>query len=240
LDDGSVYSVDPGDQSTVSSWSQGDSVSVSDSQDAIFNTSAGESVSVTSVGDSSDANAYAGSGSSIAAKSDDGSIIVLDDGSIGSSPRTTARHPRRGSTRRPSPSTTRVPLTSSSTQTTKKPSTRTTSGRNERREQPGGLGGPHRRLASLGVDRDGLSDTVSSSSGSLSEPACGWLPVGREIVDEQLGAGCGVTAVRGGDRRRIHRTSGGRETGISARENGASSRPLTVTPATVIRPRRAG
>jgi hypothetical protein len=57
-------------------------VSVSDSQDAIFNTSTGERVSVTSVGDSSDANAYAGSGSGIAAKSDDGSIIVLDDGSI--------------------------------------------------------------------------------------------------------------------------------------------------------------
>jgi hypothetical protein len=82
LDDGSVYSVDAGDQSTVSSWSQGDPVSVSDSQDAIFNTSTGESVTVTYVGDSSAANAYPGGGSSITAKSDDGSIVVLDDGSI--------------------------------------------------------------------------------------------------------------------------------------------------------------
>jgi hypothetical protein len=84
LDDGSVYSVDGGDQSTVSSWSQGDPVSVSDSQDAIFNTSTGESVSVTYVDDSSAANSYPGSGGdqSIAAKSDDGSIIVLDDNSI--------------------------------------------------------------------------------------------------------------------------------------------------------------
>jgi hypothetical protein len=82
LDDGSVYSVDGGDQSTVSSWSQGDPVTVSNSQDAIFNTSTGEKVSVTYVDDASAVNAYAGSGSSVAAKSDDGSIIVLDDGSI--------------------------------------------------------------------------------------------------------------------------------------------------------------
>jgi hypothetical protein len=82
LDDGSVYSVDGGDQSTVSSWSQGDPVSVSDSNDAIFNSSTGDKVSVTYVDDSSAAHAYAGVGSSISAKSDDGSIIVLDDGSI--------------------------------------------------------------------------------------------------------------------------------------------------------------
>jgi hypothetical protein len=83
LDDGSVYSVpDSGDQSTVSGWSSGDSVSVSDAQDSIFNTSSGESVSVTYVGDSSDSATYAGTGQSIAAKSDDGSIIVLDDNSI--------------------------------------------------------------------------------------------------------------------------------------------------------------
>jgi hypothetical protein len=37
---------------------------------------------VSYVGATSDGNAYAGGGSSITAKSDDGSVIVLDDGSI--------------------------------------------------------------------------------------------------------------------------------------------------------------
>lgn len=83
LDDGGVYSVDSGDQSTTSSWSQGDSVTVSDSQDAIFNASTGEKVSVTYVDDATARNSYPGGGdASIEAKSDDGSIIVLDDGSI--------------------------------------------------------------------------------------------------------------------------------------------------------------
>lgn len=84
LDDGSVYSVDAGDQSTVSSWSQGDPAVVEDSGDAATNLSTGDKVSLTEVGNTSDVNAYPGTGgdSSIAAKSDDGSIIVLDDSSI--------------------------------------------------------------------------------------------------------------------------------------------------------------
>jgi hypothetical protein len=82
LDDGSVYSVDAADQGTVASWSQGDSVSVNDAQDSISNTSTGDTASVTYVGDTTDANVYSGVGQSIAAIASDGSIIVLDDGSI--------------------------------------------------------------------------------------------------------------------------------------------------------------
>jgi hypothetical protein len=83
LDDGSVYSVDGGDQGAVSSWSSGDSVAVSDSGDAITNLSSGERASVTLVGDVTDDNTPSSTGDhTIQTKSDDGSIIVLDDGSI--------------------------------------------------------------------------------------------------------------------------------------------------------------
>ncbi len=69
----------------MGSWSQGDSVAVADSGDAMTNLSTGENVSVTQVGDTSDHNVYPGpTGGSdlIQAKSDDGSLLVLDDGSI--------------------------------------------------------------------------------------------------------------------------------------------------------------
>jgi hypothetical protein len=83
LQDGSVYSVDGGDQSTVSQWSQGDDIAISDSHDSITDLSTGDKVSVTLVGDISDTNSYPSTGAhSIQAKTDDGSIMVLDDGSI--------------------------------------------------------------------------------------------------------------------------------------------------------------
>lgn len=83
LDDGSVYSVDAGDQPTVSAWSSGDPVSVGDSEEAITDLSTGEKVSVTSVGSTSDANSYADTGDHTqSTNSSDGSIIVLEDGSI--------------------------------------------------------------------------------------------------------------------------------------------------------------
>jgi hypothetical protein len=83
LDDGSVYSVDAADQSTVSSWSQGDQVSVAGTGDAITNLSTGEKVTVTSVGNSSDTNVYPNTGDHTqTTNSSDGSIIVLEDGSI--------------------------------------------------------------------------------------------------------------------------------------------------------------
>jgi hypothetical protein len=83
LDDGWVYSVDVGDRSTVSQWSSGDQVSVEDSNDAITNLSTGEKVSVTYVGESSDANSYADMGDHTQqTNSSDGSIVVLDDGCI--------------------------------------------------------------------------------------------------------------------------------------------------------------
>lgn len=83
LDDGSVYSVDSGDQSTVSGWSSGDPVKIADSGDSITNLSTGEQVTVTLAGNEPDTNAYPGVGDhSLMSNSDDGTIVVLDDGSI--------------------------------------------------------------------------------------------------------------------------------------------------------------
>jgi hypothetical protein len=83
LSDGSVYSVDSGDQPTVSGWTSGDEVKVAESGDAITDLSTGDQVTVTSVGGSSDRNVYPGIGDhSLMSNSDDGTIVVLDDGSI--------------------------------------------------------------------------------------------------------------------------------------------------------------
>jgi hypothetical protein len=84
LGDGSVYSVDAGDQSTTSSWPSGDPISVADGKDHLTDLSNGDSVAVTYVGDTSDTNSYAGTGAShsLSTNSSDGSIVVLDDGSI--------------------------------------------------------------------------------------------------------------------------------------------------------------
>ncbi len=83
LTGGSIYSVDSADQSTVSSWSSGDPLAVSQSGDQITNTSTGETATVTNVGKSSDANPYSATGDHTQqTNSNDGSIVVLDDGSI--------------------------------------------------------------------------------------------------------------------------------------------------------------
>jgi hypothetical protein len=83
LHDGSVYSVDSADQSTVSSWSSGDQVSVGESEENLFNVASGESVSATKVGDTSESNTHAVEGEHTQqTNSDDGSVLVLDDGSI--------------------------------------------------------------------------------------------------------------------------------------------------------------
>jgi hypothetical protein len=79
LDDGSVYSVSDGD---VSSWSSGDEVAVSDAQDSLTNLSTSDNVSVSYVGDTSDDSLYSGAGQSQDTSSDDGSLLVLDDGSV--------------------------------------------------------------------------------------------------------------------------------------------------------------
>jgi hypothetical protein len=83
LSDGSVYSVDSSDQSVVSSWSQDDDVAVNDSGDAITNLSTGEKVSVSLIGNESSANIYVNTGDhALRDKSDDGSVLLLDDGSV--------------------------------------------------------------------------------------------------------------------------------------------------------------
>jgi hypothetical protein len=85
LDDGSVYSVGSADQSTVSAWSEGDDVSVDDSGGTITDTSSvsPEAASVTYVGDENGDYSYsAGGDQSQHTNSSDGSIEVLDDGSI--------------------------------------------------------------------------------------------------------------------------------------------------------------
>lgn len=85
LDDGSVYSVGSADQSTVSGWSEGDDVSVDDSSSTITDTSSvsPEAASVTYVGDENGDYSYsAGGDQSQQTSSSDGSIEVLDDGSI--------------------------------------------------------------------------------------------------------------------------------------------------------------
>ncbi len=83
LEDGSVYSVDSGYQSTVSSWSSGNSIALGAAEDRLTNLSRGKSVSVTKVGDSAEANPYANTGEhALETSSADGSVVVLDDGSI--------------------------------------------------------------------------------------------------------------------------------------------------------------
>jgi endonuclease YncB( thermonuclease family) len=86
LDDGSVYSVDSSDQSAVSQWSSGDQAAVDDTGDAITNLSSGDNVPVTEAGQTDDFGntSYADTGAehSQDTSSDDGSIVVLDDGSI--------------------------------------------------------------------------------------------------------------------------------------------------------------
>jgi hypothetical protein len=78
-----MYSVDAGDQPTVSVWSAGDPVSLSASDDQLTNLSNGNTVTVTNIGTSSDANPYPKTGDhSQQTSSDDGSIVVLDDGSV--------------------------------------------------------------------------------------------------------------------------------------------------------------
>jgi endonuclease YncB( thermonuclease family) len=86
LDDGSVYSVDSGDQATVRQWSSGDQVAVDDAGDTITDLSTGDNVYVTEAGQADDSSntSYTDTGAqhSQDTSSDDGSIVVLDDGSI--------------------------------------------------------------------------------------------------------------------------------------------------------------
>jgi hypothetical protein len=83
LSEGSVYSVDAGDQSTTSSWSSGDPISVGQGDDTLANTNSGESATVTRIGNTPDGKTYAHTGDhSQRTNSDDGSLVVLDDGSV--------------------------------------------------------------------------------------------------------------------------------------------------------------
>jgi hypothetical protein len=70
-------------QSPDSSWSTGDPIAAAQAGDSITNLSNGDQVTVTSVGKSSDANPYSGTGDHTQdTNSSDGSVIVLEDGSI--------------------------------------------------------------------------------------------------------------------------------------------------------------
>jgi hypothetical protein len=82
LDDGSVWSIDIADQSTVTGWSDGDAMTTNSAGDTLIDTDQSETASATEIGSMTDTNAYAGSGTSIAALGDDGSILTLDDGSV--------------------------------------------------------------------------------------------------------------------------------------------------------------
>jgi len=83
LSGGSVYSVDAGDQSTTSSWSSGDPISVGQGGDTLANTSTGDNATVTRIGNTADGMTYTGSGDHTQqTKSDDGSLVVLNDGSV--------------------------------------------------------------------------------------------------------------------------------------------------------------
>jgi hypothetical protein len=83
LDNGAVYSVSSSDQSTSSSWSPGDTISVGANDDSLANLDTNEAVSATHVGDSSNNDLYLNAGDHTQqTNSSDGSIIVLDDGSI--------------------------------------------------------------------------------------------------------------------------------------------------------------
>jgi hypothetical protein len=83
LNDGSVYSVDPGDQSTSASWSPSDNIAVGNGDESLTNLENGEKVSAKRVGNTSDTNSYPNTGDHTQqTNSSDGSIIVLEDGSI--------------------------------------------------------------------------------------------------------------------------------------------------------------
>jgi hypothetical protein len=83
LGDGSVYSVDSGDQATTSSWTSGEEVAANEGAESLTNLENGEKVSAKHVGAITDANPYPGTGDHTQeTNSDDGKIIVLDDGSI--------------------------------------------------------------------------------------------------------------------------------------------------------------
>jgi hypothetical protein len=83
LDDGAVYSVETGDEPTAASWSSGDKVAVDDGEESLTNLANGEKVSAKHIGDKTDTNSYAATGDHTQeTRTDDGSIIVLDDHSI--------------------------------------------------------------------------------------------------------------------------------------------------------------
>jgi len=78
LSDGTVWSLESPEM-----WATGDKITVGESEDTLYDATEGESVSATKVGDISDSNAYPGEGEHTQeAVSDDGSLIVLDDGSV--------------------------------------------------------------------------------------------------------------------------------------------------------------
>jgi hypothetical protein len=84
LNDASVYSVESGEETTTSSWSSGDEIAVDQAEESLTDLSNSEHVSAKRVGSTSDSNPYpdAGGEHSQETNASDGSIIVLDDGSI--------------------------------------------------------------------------------------------------------------------------------------------------------------
>jgi hypothetical protein len=78
LSDDTVWSL-----GSSESWSDGDKITVGESEDTLYDATEGESVSATKIGETSDSNTYADEGEHTQeAVSDDGSLIVLDDGSV--------------------------------------------------------------------------------------------------------------------------------------------------------------
>ncbi|HME04939.1 MAG TPA: hypothetical protein VKG38_18095 [Solirubrobacteraceae bacterium] len=78
LSDGTVWSL-----GSAESWSTGDKITVGESEDTLYDGTEGESVDATKIGEASDANPYPSEGEHTQeAISDDGSLIVLDDGSV--------------------------------------------------------------------------------------------------------------------------------------------------------------
>jgi hypothetical protein len=83
LDNGAVYSVEAGEEPTVESWSPGDNIAVDEAEGTLTNLGNGDKVSAEHVGEKTDTNPYAATGDHTQeTHTDDGGIIVLDDGSI--------------------------------------------------------------------------------------------------------------------------------------------------------------
>jgi hypothetical protein len=78
LSDDTVWSL-----GSSESWSTADKITVGESEDTLYDAAEGESVEATKIGETSDSNPYSGEGEhTLEAVSDDGSLIVFDDGSV--------------------------------------------------------------------------------------------------------------------------------------------------------------